>query len=273
MSPAHHITEFDEPASHVAAGAGLFAPAPHAAPPAFTQLLRHVNRPGPVEELDHNVEISREATSAILAAVCSVLDRHPDPLFIVDAERRLQFRNLTARRVLETRSGLMQQRGRLSTGSIPDDRRLESLLAAIQTGSVSARPRTRGLRFHRAGAGRSWCVIVHPLPSRPPGGGSHSNSLFLLHTVARMHARTALGPLLRDLFGLTRAEAAAALTVVKTGSVGIAAQELSVSRETIRSHLKAVFRKCDIHSTLQLAALVRSTSLFAGPDRRRERAL
>jgi DNA-binding CsgD family transcriptional regulator len=271
MSPAHHITELDEPASHVAAGAGLFGPAPHAAPAAFTQLLRQVSRPGPVEEHYRNVEISREATSAILAAVCSVLDRHPDPLFIVDAERRLQFRNLTARRVLETRSGLMQQRGRLSTGSIPDDRRLESLLAAIQTGSVSARPHTRGLRFHQAGAGRGWCVIVHLLPSRPPGGGS--NSLFLLHTVARMHSRTALGPLLRDLFGLTRAEAAAALTVVKTGSVGIAALELSVSRETIRSHLKAVFRKCDIHSTLQLGALVRSTSLFAGPDRRRERAL
>jgi DNA-binding CsgD family transcriptional regulator len=76
-----------------------------------------------------------------------------------------------------------------------------------------------------------------------------------------------LDPLLRDLFGLSTAERAAALAVIRTGSVDNAAASLSVSRETIRSQLKAVFRKCDIRSTLQLAALIRSVGLFCGAER------
>jgi DNA-binding CsgD family transcriptional regulator len=111
-------------------------------------------------------------------------------------------------------------------------------------------------------------VIVHPLTSALP---DEANPLFLLHTVARMQSRGALGALLGDLFGLTRAETVAALTVVKTGQIDMAAHELSLSRETIRSHLKAVFRKCDIHSILELAGLVRTTAVFSGPERKRER--
>jgi len=59
---------------------------------------------------------------------------------------------------------------------------------------------------------------------------------------------------------------AAATALLRTGSVGNAARVLSVSRETIRTQLKAVFRKCDIHSTLELVALLGSASLFSGPD-------
>jgi DNA-binding CsgD family transcriptional regulator len=224
-----------------------------------------------LEEIHRDMHNRADPTPALLLATAAVLDRHPDPLFIVDTQRRLHFRNLTAKRVLESRSGLSQQRGRLSAGSIPDDRRLEALLATVQASTGMLRPQPRGLRLHQSGPGRRWYVLVHPLTSGLPGG---SNSLFLLHTVARMHspgALGALGALLRDLFGLTRAETAAALTVVKTGQIDVAAHELSLSRETIRSHLKAVFRKCDIHSTLELAGLVRATAVFSGPDRRRER--
>lgn len=218
-------------------------------------------------EPDHAADASGEATFPILTAVCSVLDRHPDPLFIVDRYRKLRFHNLTARRVLETHSGLSQHEGCLSVGSALDDKRLEGLLSGLRDGGVSPRPHARGLRLRRSGAGLGWCVIVHSLT--PPAGG-HRNSLFLLHTFSRMHARSALSLLLHDLFGFSRAETAAVLAVIKSGGVNSAARQLSLSRETVRTHLKAAFRKCDIHSTLELAALIRAMSLFGGPDRRQE---
>jgi DNA-binding CsgD family transcriptional regulator len=198
-----------------------------------------------------------------LEALCLVLDRHSDPLFIVDASRKLHFWNVSARRVLETRQSLRLQRGRFSLGSPPDDRRLEELLRSMQSSSLG-RASSRGLRLHRPGAQRGWAVAIHPLePRQPQGEGA---SLFLFHAVSRRHSRGTLDPLLRDLFGLTPGEMAAATALLRTGSVGNAARALSVSRETIRTQLKAVFRKCDIHSTLELAVLLGSASLFLGPD-------
>jgi DNA-binding CsgD family transcriptional regulator len=202
--------------------------------------------------------------SPLLEAVCFVLDRHSDPLFILDPSRKLHFWNVSARRVLETRESLRQQRGRLSMGSPPEDRRLEQLLQSMQLTRSSGRAHSRGLRLHRAGAQQGWVVAVHPLKAQhnPAAPGP----LFLVHAVSRLHSRGTLDPLLRDLFGLTPAEIAAALALLHSGSVGNAARALSISRETVRTQLKAVFRKCDIHSTLELAALLRSAALFSGPD-------
>jgi DNA-binding CsgD family transcriptional regulator len=201
--------------------------------------------------------------SPLLEAVCFVLDRHSDPLFILDPSRKLHFWNVSARRVLETRQSLRQQRGHLSMGSPPEDRRLEQLLQSMQLSRGGGRGPARGLRLHRPGAQQGWVVAVHPLRTQHTGG---LGPLFLLHAVSRLHSRDTLDPLLRDLFGLTSAEIAAALALLHGGSVANAARALSVSRETIRTQLKAVFRKCDIHSTLELTALLRSASLFSGPD-------
>ncbi len=198
-----------------------------------------------------------------LEALCWVLDRHSDPLFIVDPSRKLHFWNISAKRVLDARQSLRLQRGHVSMGSCPDDRRLEGLLQSMRSGAVG-RSASRGLRLHRPGAQRAWIVAIHPLESKQPAG--EGGALFLLHAVSRRHSRGTLEPLLRDLFGLTSGETAAATAVLRTGSVDSAARLLSVSRETIRTQLKAVFRKCDIHSTLELVTLLASASLFCGPD-------
>jgi hypothetical protein len=202
-----------------------------------------------------------------IEAPCCVLDRHSDPLFIVDPGRELHFSNVAAKRVLETHKSLKQQGRRLSMGSPAEDRRLEQLLASMLMGTGSGPAHSRGLRLHRSGTHQAWAVAVHPLRVQQSPG--QSAPLFLLHAVSRLHSRGSLELMLRDLFGLSSAEIAAAMALLHTGSVDNAARALSVSRETVRTHLKAVFRKCDIHSTLELAALLRSTSLFGGPDPKR----
>jgi len=95
-----------------------------------------------------------------LEAVCFVLDRHSDPLFIVDPSRKLHFWNVSAKRVLETRQSLRLQRGRLSMGSPPDDRRLEELLQSMQSRVIGRAPsRASGRTGLVPSRGGSWRFI------------------------------------------------------------------------------------------------------------------
>ena len=199
-----------------------------------------------------------------LRALCSVLQSHPDPLFVIDLQRRLFFRNRAATRLMRADDGFRQVLGRLSTGCAASDRRLTELLQDIH-GRVDPNPfNARGLRLHRGGANGCRFLVVHPLGRCSPDG--LSGVLFLLHIPSPGRPSGAFDPLLRDLFGLSTAEIAAALAVIRMGGVENAATSLYLSRETVRTQIKAVYRKCDIRSSAQLAHLIHSVTLFCGRE-------
>jgi hypothetical protein len=196
-------------------------------------------------------------------ALCSVLQSHPDPLFVIDLQRTLWFRNRAATRLMRADDGFRSVLGRLSTGCAASDRRLNELLQDIHN-QVDPNPfNARGLRLHRRGADGCRLLVVHPLGRCSPDG--LSGVLFLLHIPSPRRPSGAFDPLLRDLFGLSTAEITAALAVIRMGGVDNAATSLYLSRETVRTQLKAVYRKCDIRSSAQLADLIHSVTLFCGP--------
>ena len=67
--------------------------------------------------------------------------------------------------------------------------------------------------------------------------------------------------LLAALFGLTLAEARVARSAVMLGGVPAVAEALDLSRETVRTQLRAVFAKTGLTSQQGLAALLTSVSL------------
>jgi len=62
--------------------------------------------------------------------------------------------------------------------------------------------------------------------------------------------------MLRQAFGLTSSEARIAACLAGGKSLEEAAQEMGTAQETVRSHLKAIFRKTDTHRQGELIALV-----------------
>lgn len=64
--------------------------------------------------------------------------------------------------------------------------------------------------------------------------------------------------LLRQLYGLTDAEAATALAVLRAGSLQAAAQARGVSLSTVRTHLQRVYEKIGIHRLPDLARLLQA---------------
>lgn len=63
--------------------------------------------------------------------------------------------------------------------------------------------------------------------------------------------------LLRERFGLTRAEAGVAVLVVDGLSYSEIGERLSISPHTVHTHVKEIHRKLDVHSNGRAAALIR----------------
>ncbi len=61
---------------------------------------------------------------------------------------------------------------------------------------------------------------------------------------------------LQSLYGLTQAESRVAASVPGAGSIRELASRLDLSENTIKTHLKRVFRKCAVQSVAELSALV-----------------
>jgi DNA-binding CsgD family transcriptional regulator len=70
---------------------------------------------------------------------------------------------------------------------------------------------------------------------------------------------------LASLFNLTTAEARIARGISQGQAVGTIAEALGVSRQTVRSHLKAVFAKTGARRQVELAVLLAGAAL-PGPD-------
>jgi DNA-binding CsgD family transcriptional regulator len=95
--------------------------------------------------------------------------------------------------------------------------------------------------------------------------------LIAIHDLDRVHGL----PLdrLASLYGLTPAELRTCESMYRSGSVDSAARALSLTRNTVRSHLKSIYAKFGVTNQGQLMLrLVNSVSLTDGIERQRRRA-
>lgn len=110
--------------------------------------------------------------------------------------------------------------------------------------------------------------VAHLVPAAGAGRDVFSGAACIL-VITRA---SALAPpdadLLASLFGLTPAEARVARSTVMLGGVPAVADDLALSRETVRSQLRAVLGKTGVASQQGLTALL--SSLAAGAPVRRE---
>ena len=195
----------------------------------------------------------------------AVLDQLAEPLVLLGRYRDLVFTNRTACRIAKSDGGFSISNGRFSTGCVRADGELDEVLEAMSR-EPESEPSTaphRGLRVSRRGKRRDWAIIVRRLTVNAASGCT-SAPIFLLQAHSRITIRACVASVLRDCYGATEAESAAS-ALLNAGSTKGASRTLHRSSETVRSHLKSLFRRCDVHSKTELAALLWSSTLFAGP--------
>jgi DNA-binding CsgD family transcriptional regulator len=99
-------------------------------------------------------------------------------------------------------------------------------------------------------------VIIHVLPVDGAARSPFLGGRAILILADTEDAGNTQLPLLCRAFRLTPSEARIALLLTEGKSLEEAARQLGVSRETVRSHLKSVFRKTGTHRQGELVALV-----------------
>lgn len=172
-----------------------------------------------------------------------ILDKLDRGVLLLDVEGAVLDANSLAEKVLLREHGLRVKGGRLAFSDAALDARFARLLA------VPARGTTRSLAAR----------------VRPDGSGSYRVRISALQAVAATREAAFLAVLyapgekreisrevLLELYGLTRAQADVARMLYAGNSVEETAAELDLSLNTVRTHLKHIFSKCEVQSQGEL---------------------
>lgn len=208
----------------------------------LTRLTTHLVTAGRLSERIHHLALG-------LAKRDLLLDNHPTPLWLLDREGRVLYRNQAAmQRMCLSSFCLYERYSRLRSKN--QDTSLQSLIrrAAGKDGKDGKR-RSGWMRLHS--------TQQQELLATPVAEDAHFN-IYLqqpLVTLILLEQQPQIA-LLCDLFQLTPAELRLAELLARQLSPEACAQALKVSINTIRTQLRSLFRKTGTSRQAELASLI-----------------
>lgn len=193
--------------------------------------------------------------AGLLAAVCDRLWRG---ILVIDTQRRILFANRSARRMLADRVHLDERLGAMVLRDPKLDALFEERFRRSQAALAGEAQGRFVLRLDPAGAGPGASLLVARL-EEPAGAACAAFVVTIFDPRSNRGIETAV---LKDLHGLTSAEASVAALLFAGRGTDEVAQELRVSPNTVKTHLGHVFRKCEVSTQAELLQL-----LALGPRR------
>lgn len=173
-----------------------------------------------------------------------LLDAVPQAIFALDSGGRIVFMNAPAEQLTRRGDGLFTENGRLACRLSGQQPLFDRLIAAALLTDADA---VRGgwVRLHRASGRRPYLALVSQLVAGEDLIDEYRPKLLVIvNDPDRAAVRDEQA--LRDLYGLTEAEARVAAELAGGHSIQSAAAALHLSPETLRSHLKHIFRKLGV---------------------------
>jgi DNA-binding CsgD family transcriptional regulator len=193
------------------------------------------------------------------AASREALDRLDEGVLFVDVNGSVLLANRIAESLFKAEAGLRQRDGILQGNVRSETLALHALFA--KCGERGAIPSSGGNLSLSRGVGRSPLVlmiapILHPAPDWLIG--NKPVAIIFVNDPERTTKPAARQ--LTEQFGLTRAEAAFAIEILNGDGIQAAADRLSITRATARTHLARVFDKTGVRRQSQLVRLLMSAN-------------
>ena len=180
----------------------------------------------------------------------TILDRLDRGVVLLDAQGRIIDANSHALHVIRNCNGIRLRAGRLAFTDPELDERMQQAIAGrgpAQRGGravLAARVRCKG--------GDPYRIVVRTVP---PDTDERKVAFFaLLYAPNGLHGISV--DVLREVYGLTPAQSAVACSLFAGRSVEETAHELELSLNTVRTHLKQIFTKCEVNSQAELLHLL-----------------
>ena len=195
-------------------------------------------------------------------ALAGALERLPRAAFLVDGAAAVRLANTAGAALLTTRDGGLRadpgEGGALRAARPEETALLRRVVAAAVPGRGAGPPAGGHVCLSRPPPRPPLVATAVPLSATGMAAAGLSPTATALLLVADTEARTeAASPaLLRDAFGLTKAEAGVAARAANGEGVPALAASLDISPGTARLHLHRVFEKTGVHRQAELAAVL-----------------
>lgn len=217
-------------------------------------LLPHVRQALRLARRLSAVEASAEASHRMLHAVgCGVvaLDAKACVVFVNDAAERL----CTGERGLEIRAGRSKGECVLIAVSPRENVIVQQAIGEALTGIVTATPASAAPIVVRGERGTGTTLLtVMPFSARVNGLAGEARALVLIEDPCE--AQAGEGALFKALFGLTPSECRVALGLASGEQPKVLADDLGVTENTVRAHIKAIHAKTATRGMVSLVALL-----------------
>jgi DNA-binding CsgD family transcriptional regulator len=187
-------------------------------------------------------------------ALTEALDVVGHGVVIVGSEGLVLNLNSAAEAVLRAEDGLQQRSGRIAAGPHAHKELHHALHHALAGGGSTIR-HGHTLACPRPSGSRPYVIHVLPLHRTAQDDKSRDPAALVL-IVDREQEHEPAAALLHRLHGLTPTEAQVALRISRGASPKQIAAELSVSYQTVRTHLQHIFDKTDTHRQGELIRLL-----------------
>jgi DNA-binding CsgD family transcriptional regulator len=187
-----------------------------------------------------------------------ILDRLERAVIVAGPEGQVRFANRAADRLLSRGDVLDARSGRIRAARPSYTNALLALIErAAQTGAGAGSIAVDAIAIPCSGDNSQLAVVAEPLAS-PHGealGHAPDPGALLFISDSEASTRPSIARL-RTVYGLTPAEALLASIIVDGRSLGSAADELGVSQNTVKYHLKAIFEKTGVRRQSDLVRRV-----------------
>jgi DNA-binding CsgD family transcriptional regulator len=201
------------------------------------------------------------ALNATAEAVARALDYLPVGIVVVDEKGRVLQTNRSAEAILQRKDGLATSpEGTLQTARPAETALLREVIQRAAGGSGRRVAAVDGkFAVSRPSLRRPFAVTVSRLPSTAHVKSFRCPSAAVFISDPE-DAEVGTEQTLLDLYRLTPAEARVGLLLMRGRNLREAADDLRVSRETVRNHLKRIYQKTSTHRQSELMRL-----LLSGP--------
>lgn len=180
-------------------------------------------------------------------------------IIVVDESRALLYQNRTAQDVLTQGDGLTIRSNRLYSAESAVNRKINGAIQRALSSTPDDLPAPgEAIRVDRSTKDIPYGLLISPLSGSLLIVSRDGQPLPAAAVLITDPSRTvALDPeRLRTLFALTRAQARVAAELAKGSSVHTIAIELGIQPNTVRTHLKAIFRVTGCESQSELVRLL-----------------
>ncbi|SCA58008.1 putative CheY-like receiver [Candidatus Terasakiella magnetica] len=192
----------------------------------------------------------------------AALNQLPMGVVIVDKTAQVLFMNNNASDIFAQSDGVdVGPTGIFRTAKVGETKNLHAMIsdAAIDLGDDEERE-GGAMIVTRPSMKRSFSLLVVPLPDEDDVSSDDGNVAVFIND-PEMHNEPPTNVLAR-LYGLTDAEARLLQALIVGKKLETVADEAGVSMNTVRSHLKQVFRKTGTNRQPELVSLVMNSSAY-----------